>query len=88
MCDVRREENSEEYVEIIEFDDGSTLKIPEIWKECAKLKYGMEWPEYWSKFKEVVDNLWTNGRVLTKFGEGISKEHSWIYPKTLVNRTE
>ncbi len=60
-------ENSENKV-VIEFEDGSSLEVSQDLIECAKMKYGLAWEDYWRKFKEVVDTLWSEGKVLTKFG--------------------
>lgn len=53
----------------ITFEDGSELELPELWIECIKIKYNLSPEEYWEKIAPHIHKLWSEGKVLTKFGE-------------------
>jgi len=52
----------------IRFEDGSEEEIPDTWIECAKVKYGLDWDEYYKMIYPRIEELWKQGKVLTKFG--------------------
>ena len=54
--------------EEIEFEDGSKLEIPDVWIECIKIKHGLSLEEYWIQIRDMINKLWEEGEVLTKFG--------------------
>ena len=59
----------------IKFEDGSEEEIPDVWIECAKLKYGLDWDEYYKMVYPKIEELWKQGKILTKFGvEDIKEE--------------
>ena len=72
--------------EKVEFDDGSEMEIPEMWKECINMKYKYSWEQYWVEFADSVNKLWEGGAVLTKFGkesiEGYCEDFGEKEPKT------
>lgn len=53
----------------ITFEDGSELELPETWIECIKIKHNLTPEEYWEKVAPHIRKLWSEGKVLTKFGE-------------------
>jgi len=55
----------------IEFDDGSMFTIPShVWQVALEWKYGRGANEQVAgPFRELVDRLWAERLVLTKFGE-------------------
>lgn len=53
----------------ITFEDESELELPELWIECIKIKYNLGPEEYWEKIAPYIRRLWSEGKVLTKFGE-------------------
>ena len=55
--------------EKIEFDDGSEIEIPDMWRDCIKIKYGYSWEQFWTEYADLVDKLWEEGVVITKFGK-------------------
>jgi hypothetical protein len=68
------------------FDDESVLEVPDMWKECIKIKYGYGWKQYWVEFADLLTKLWEEGVVLTKFGkesiEGYCEDFGEKEPRT------
>lgn len=53
----------------VTFEDGSELEFPELWIECIKIKHNLSPEEYWERVAPYIRKLWSEGKVLTKFGE-------------------
>ena len=70
------------------FEDGSILKVPKLWIECATIKYGISWSEYFKLIEKKIDELWHKKMVITKFGKMTFEEYESLYGEKIRNRSE